>query len=219
MEKRLPEFSSIAAKDVRLPTAIIPTMKIAIRPAEVDSSCRTRNNAIRRHRVPGCCENDRTDTCSQPQLLATVPFQFIVPKELVTREDKGGASRTAPMPSAHWLVLGVKRKARAAIRKNRLKPPMIAHIPREIFVSDLRIGLRMTVPFESLGPVSSGAWITTSSALVGIVISFLHLGHGPFFPANLSLTVKRERQPGHVTGIGIGESSPNRLSGIRRRIL
>jgi hypothetical protein len=32
------------------------------------------------------------------------------------------------------------------------------------------------------------------------------LGHGPFFPAYFSLTVKRAMQPGQVTWIGIGFS-------------
>jgi hypothetical protein len=31
----------------------------------------------------------------------------------------------------------------------------------------------------------------------------LHFGQGPFFPANLSLTLKRIFQPGQTTGIGI----------------
>lgn len=47
-----------------------------------------------------------------------------------------------------------------------------------------------------------------------MVISALHLGHGPFFPANLSFTWNRVRHPGQVTWIAMNKSkeSENAMS-------
>ena len=59
------------------------------------------------------------------------------------------------------------------------------------------------VPAE-LETGASGSWITTAwAAGFGIVRGCLHLGHGPVLPANWSLTVKRDLQPWHTTGMGI----------------
>ena len=65
------------------------------------------------------------------------------------------------------------------------------------------IGLSTPTPAAFLGPNCSGACTTTSSALSGTVITVLHLGQGPFLPANFSLTLKRVLQPGQRTSIGI----------------
>ena len=48
---------------------------------------------------------------------------------------------------------------------------------------------------------SSGAWTLTSSDFSGTLSVRLQLGHGPDFPANLSLTLKLLRQPGQTTMI------------------
>ena len=50
------------------------------------------------------------------------------------------------------------------------------------------------------GASSSGPWIFTSfTASLGTVIGFLHFGQGPVRPANLSLTLNVDRQPGQMT--------------------
>ena len=38
---------------------------------------------------------------------------------------------------------------------------------------------------------SVGSWMVTSLEAFGILIGFLHFGHGPVWPANLSLTLNR----------------------------
>jgi hypothetical protein len=64
--------------------------------------------------------------------------------------------------------------------------PMI--IGRESLGSLRTSGFRIGRPVESFGPVGSGAWMTTCSLSVGTVMTVLHLGQGPFLPANFSLT-------------------------------
>ncbi len=49
--------------------------------------------------------------------------------------------------------------------------------------------------------------MTISSVFSGTEICFLHLGQGPFLPANLSLTENRLKQLGHVTWIGMGNQN------------
>ena len=65
------------------------------------------------------------------------------------------------------------------------------------------IGLSTPTPAAFFGPNCSGACTTTSGDFSGTVITVLHLGQGPFLPANFSLTLNRVLQPEQKTSIGI----------------
>src|SRR5262245_13698415 len=91
----------------------------------------------------------------------------------------------------------------APIITPRTPTTMLTMKGMDSFVSVRVIGLRTALPAESFGPNDSGAWTTTFSAKVGMVMTVLHFGHGPFLPANCSLTWKRVLQPGHVMSIGM----------------
>jgi hypothetical protein len=63
------------------------------------------------------------------------------------------------------------------------------------------VGIRPIAPFEA---GASGSWIVTAAAdFFGMVIGFLHLGHGPVRPANWSLTEKRDLHPEQTTEIAM----------------
>jgi hypothetical protein len=86
-----------------------------------------------------------------------------------------------------------------------IAPPTIAPIRiGETLVSSRAMGLVLGRPLLSLPPDSnsSGAWTLTSST-TGMTTIVLHLGQGPLFPANFSLTRKFALQPGQMTAIGM----------------
>ena len=80
-------------------------------------------------------------------------------------------------------------------RKNKAMPKTVKTLTkvkinplRVTSVSERIMGFSTLLPLRSLGASSFGAWMTTSSSMFGTVIVFLQLGHGPFLPANFSLT-------------------------------
>src|SRR5690606_2813325 len=73
-------------------------------------------------------------------------------------------------------------------------------------VSSRRMGLLSARPLESLpaeANCSGTCTVTSSAAASGTVMTALHLGQGPFLPANFSLTEKRALEAEHTTEIGM----------------
>jgi hypothetical protein len=66
------------------------------------------------------------------------------------------------------------------------------------------VGTRPVPPDDARG--ASGSWIV----IAGILMGRLHFGHGPVIPANLSLTVNLDVQPGQMTGMAMFDSAPPR---------
>ncbi len=58
--------------------------------------------------------------------------------------------------------------------------------------------------------------MVTSLEVFGILMGFLHFGHGPVWPANLSLTLNRAWHVGQTTEIAIEKLCGEKL-GIRCR--
>src|SRR5262245_21053143 len=119
----------------------------------------------------------------------------------------------ATRPTATIGSLFVTLRARMATANVRMTAPAIAAAAIGLnLVSSRAIGLLTGRPLASLPPEAncSGTWILTSSTgTAGTVITILHLGQGPFLPANFSLTEKRALQPGHITEIGMASGSRN----------
>ena len=81
------------------------------------------------------------------------------------------------------------------------------------------IGVVGIWPTADEAAASVGSWMVTSGEVFGILIGFLHFGHGPVWPANLSLTLNRAWHVGQTTEIAIkklcGEKVKKTVSGKR----
>src|SRR6185436_8521432 len=108
----------------------------------------------------------------------------------------------------------LNRTNSATISVSSAEPTMPTIATGVSFVSVRAIGLLTGRPLLSLPPEAncSGTCtlISSGAGASGTVITVLHLGHGPFLPANFSLTVKRALQLGQRTEIGMKGPGPRR---------